>query len=108
MHTREHPTRSRHVALCFLNYGPYHYARLRACVAGGARMTSIQLGRLQSEYPWKGGGTTDVFSMFEGCVEAVPHSQWLSVAAAALDRLNPDVCAVAGYSHPGLLAMSTW
>jgi glycosyltransferase involved in cell wall biosynthesis len=99
---------SPHIALCFINYGPYHLARLDACLARGLAVTGLQLAPLQSEYDWKPMNSAALSSVFNGKLESVSGRQWHSLVFAALDRLDPEVCAVAGYGHPGMRSILLW
>jgi glycosyltransferase involved in cell wall biosynthesis len=91
--------------LCFVNYGPYHRARLRACDPG---VTGLQLASAQLEYAWEPGTEERLATVFVGRLEEVPPRQWAARVSAALDRLDPGVCAVAGYGHPGMRAIMSW
>jgi 1,2-diacylglycerol 3-alpha-glucosyltransferase len=94
--------------LCFVNYGPYHRARLEMCIDNGLRVFGLELARMQSEYAWRAGSHDQVFSVVEGRLESVAANQWPRLVSAKLDQLNPKACAVAGYSHPGMLAIISW
>jgi glycosyltransferase involved in cell wall biosynthesis len=71
-------------------------------------VTGLQLAPLQSEYQWQPTDSERIISVFGGQLEKVPSRQWPTLVFAALDRLNPDACAVAGYSHPGILSILAW
>ncbi len=91
------------LALCFANYGPYHCARLRACKALDLNMIGVQLSPDPGEYSWSGDPAVDVQT-----VAGREKFGWLEAVRRHFDQLNPDVCAVAGYSHPGMLAILLW
>jgi glycosyltransferase involved in cell wall biosynthesis len=91
--------------LCFVNFGPYHRARLRAC---DSEVAGLQLAAVQSEYAWETDGNERLGTVFAGRLEEVQPGRWRALVSAALDRLDPEVCAVAGYGHPGMRAILAW
>ena len=91
--------------LCFMNYGPYHRARLQACDPG---VTGLQLAAAQSEYSWEMSADERLVTIHAGPLEEVPPAGWDTLVSAALDRLDPAVCAVAGYGIPGMRAILSW
>ncbi|MDB4793681.1 glycosyltransferase [Methylacidiphilales bacterium] len=95
-------------ALCFVNYGPYHRARLEACKAHGLSIDGLQLAPLQSEYQWQPDDSENILSVFSGRLESIGPRQWPAHVFSILDRLNPDLCFVAGYGHPGMRAILSW
>lgn len=94
-----------HLLLCFMNYGPYHRARLQACDPGVA---GLQLAAAQSEYTWETSADERLVTVHAGPLEEVPPARWDALVSAALDRLDPAVCAVAGYGIPGMRAILSW
>jgi glycosyltransferase involved in cell wall biosynthesis len=91
--------------LCFVNFGPYHRARLAAC---DATVTGLQLAATQAEYAWETIPDERLITVFPGALEEVPARHWPALVAAALDRLDPEICAVAGYGVPGMRAIISW
>ncbi|MCW1887320.1 glycosyltransferase family 4 protein [Luteolibacter flavescens] len=96
------------VALAYLQFGPYHAARLRACQnrTPGWQVAGIGMAATQSEYAWEQASQPDVFHVAQDVpLEQVSKSSWPGRVRAALASIKPDVCAVAGYSHPAMLSL---
>jgi 1,2-diacylglycerol 3-alpha-glucosyltransferase len=108
---RHHSTHSQTVALCFLNFGPYHRARLRVCCDDEHRLNVLgfEIARAQAEYRWKSEAADRVISVFdERSIESLPPAGFCKPVHRKLEELDPQVCAVAGYSHPAMLAVIHW
>ena len=100
------------ILLSFLNYGPYHLARLDAAqrLAGidGEKFCGLEMARVQSEYSWGDiAGEKPRCASPETPLEDVCGTDWLAYLAPIIDEVAPDVCAVAGYSHPAMLSLIT-
>lgn len=98
------------VLLAYLHYGPYHHARLAAVrdagVARGVTVTGLEMARTQGEYAWCGAEHEDVVCVCpETPLEEVPGKNWSTLLGPPLNRVKPDLCAIAGYSHPAMLAL---
>ncbi|SKB05892.1 Glycosyltransferase involved in cell wall bisynthesis [Prosthecobacter debontii] len=98
------------VLLGFVSYGPYHLARLKACqeTCSDWDVFGWELSATQSEYGWERSEEDHIFSVTEECLESVKSFRWLGLVWSHLQALNPDVCFLAGYSHPGMLAALLW
>jgi 1,2-diacylglycerol 3-alpha-glucosyltransferase len=104
------------VALLFVNYGPYHFARLSAldqrCKQIGWRAIGIEMARSEADYAW----TTNIDQLPyefvsvipDRAVEAVSLRQLVTRLFAVLTQVNPDVVAICGYAHPSMLAALAW
>jgi len=100
------------ILLSFLNYGPYHLARLDAAqrLAGfdGVKFCGLEMARVQSEYSWgEIDGEKPRCASPETPLEDVRVTDWLGFLAPIIDEVAPDVCAIAGYSHPAMLSLIT-
>ena len=98
------------VLLSFLTYGPYHLARLAAaCAPGGAsgfEVKGLAMSRLDSDYSWEMDTSAKVrYAVEDANADAVPADAWLRHLEPILDDIRPDVCAIAGYSHPAMLTL---
>jgi len=98
------------VLLSFLTYGPYHLARLAAaCAPGGAsgfEVKGLAMSRLDSDYSWEMDTSAKVrYAVEDANADAVPAEAWLRHLEPILDEIRPDVCAIAGYSHPAMLTL---
>lgn len=98
------------VLLSFLHFGPYHLARLdeaRSLGSGvGVSVDGLAMARTQTEYAWLNTGTTALHCLSVDLpLEHVPPASWSGRIAPLLSELRPDVVAVAGYSHPAMLAL---
>jgi glycosyltransferase involved in cell wall biosynthesis len=104
------------VALLFLNYGPYHLARLaaatRECRKLGWEVVGIELARLQAEYDWRTGDAERAAPVFTvaagGPLESVPYARLIRGLRRQLSEVSPDVVAIAGYAHPAMLSALAW
>jgi len=104
------------VALLFLNYGPYHLARLaaatRECKELGWEVVGIELARLQAEYDWKTSDaerTAPIITVVaDKSLESVSYIRLIRGLQRQLAKVNPDVVAIAGYAHPAMLSALIW
>lgn len=98
------------VLLTFLNYGPYHFARLTAAQLHGAgsgmEVIGLSMASHQGEYDWQGNLNESILCASPHLpLEQVPANHWRSLLTPLLDQARPDVCAIAGYSHPSMLTL---
>ncbi len=98
------------VLLTFLNYGPYHLARLTAAqnhgAGSGSHVIGLSMSSHQGEYDWRGNSHESILTASQDLpLEQVPANQWRTLLAPILDQVCPDVCAIAGYSHPSMLTL---
>lgn len=104
------------VALLFVNYGPYHLARLKGfqqhCDRRGWRAIGIELTRSDADYAWKTdleNFSDSVISVLgEQPIERVPFVQLIRKLYAILSEIQPDAIAIAGYFQPAFLAALGW
>lgn len=104
------------IALLFVNYGPYHLARLerfqQQCHLQGWSAIGIELTRSDVDYAW----TTDLenFSgsvisvLGEQPIERVDFPELVRKLYAILSNVQPDAIAIAGYFQPAFLAALCW
>ena len=98
-------------------YGPYHFARIEGLQTQSAELgtwqpVGLEVARLSSEYPWM----TDlqdcdvpiVSIMGNHDVEKVPLVKTVLMLFNQLNKLNPDVIAVSGYSRITMLSVILW
>jgi glycosyltransferase involved in cell wall biosynthesis len=104
------------VAVLFVNFGPYHLARLAAfqaaCDRENWQLVGIELTRSDHVYAWK-----TQLENFPGKLLSVlgdrqltEVSPWSAVKQlfAQLNQLKPDVVAIAGYAEIPMLAALLW
>jgi hypothetical protein len=98
------------VSLFFMNFGPYHIARI-AALSRRCVVLPIELHACSSDYLWGTGG----FQMFERSTllestesRGSNHEVVRERLCRALDRLKPDVLAVPGWWEPASLAAIEW
>jgi 1,2-diacylglycerol 3-alpha-glucosyltransferase len=104
------------VAVIFINYGPYHFARLKAfqeiCGQFQWSVIGIELASSQIEYPWKVRKEEQVDNFISVIdnqkFEEVTTFKLVGKVLSVLTKINPDALAIAGYSHPGMLAVLAW
>jgi len=100
------------ILLSFLTYGPYHIARLEAAQSLGLTLDvevfGLAMARLDSEYSWQTPPLQDLLLASKGTpLDYVPANEWVSLLGPILDESEPDLCAIAGYSHPAMIALIT-
>lgn len=98
------------ILLSYLNFGPYHLARLgeaqRLAEGDGVRLCGLEMARVQSEYAWgEIPGERPLCASPDVPLEKVRPTDWRTLLDPILDQIQPDVCAIAGYSHPSMLAL---
>lgn len=98
------------VLLGFINYGPYHLARLLASREHlqDLEIVGWELSADQSEYGWRHANSDHLHAVTTSALESVTALQWFRKVWLDLSRLNPDCCVLAGYRHPGILAALMW
>jgi glycosyltransferase involved in cell wall biosynthesis len=99
------------VAVLFHRLGPYHFARLRA--AGRLLSTvAIESSGVDETYAWDVVTGSDRFervTLFE-CADAqkLPVAEVASRVGSALDKIQPDVVVIPGWSDFAALASLAW
>lgn len=98
------------VLLSFLTYGPYHLARLAAAQAhgrdGGLEVVGLAMSRRDADYSWETERSGEVrYAVEDMTADEVPVDDWTRHLQTILDEVRPDVCAIAGYSHPAMLTL---
>ncbi|MEA5570395.1 glycosyltransferase [Calothrix sp. UHCC 0171] len=104
------------IAIIFCNYGPYHLARLEGffqhCLQKKWQVIGIELARNEAEYPWE-----TQTEKFPCPIISVIRDRTLETAGinllgrkliSVLNQARPDVVAIAGYAHPGMLLALLW
>jgi len=104
------------VVAMYLNFGPYHVARLRAIAAAlepyGARLVGIELAAVEKGYPWRVARRQEPF---EWCtlfhdreVERIPGRELDAAVRAALEACTPCAVAIPGWSHAFVRGAAAW
>lgn len=104
------------IAVVWINYGPYHFARLGAfynqCKEKNWEVVGIELARFEKTYDWRvklKKFPYEFISLNENKVlEDLPLTVLLKQIVAIFSQINPDVIVVAGYSHPAMSMISFW
>lgn len=101
------------VAILFVNYGPYHLARLNCfqkyCQQLGWEAIGVELTRSGVNYHWQTtlqGSITSILG--ETNLNQVKFYHLVSLLWKQLSNLQIDVIAIAGYSRLSLLAALLW
>jgi 1,2-diacylglycerol 3-alpha-glucosyltransferase len=104
------------IAVLFVNYGPYHFARLDAlhnvCNQRTWHAIGIEMARSEADYAW----TTNIENLPYDFISVIPDRPVEAVNLFHLStklfpilaRVNPDVLAICGYGHPSMLAVLAW
>ncbi|MCW0220240.1 MAG: glycosyltransferase family 4 protein, partial [Prosthecobacter sp.] len=98
------------ILLGFVSYGPYHHARLRACIEMNPNWQVLgwELSSSQLEYGWQHRDSECLHTVTTTPLESFGTLQWLIQVWQDLNNLQPMACVIAGYSHPGMLAAFLW
>ena len=100
------------IAVLFRRLGPYHGARLQAVAARMDKaIAAIETSNIDSTYAWSALGPAQGFhchTLFRGRVETpAPRNLW-DALHAVLERLQPRVVAIPGWSDPLALGGLSW
>ncbi|MES1024422.1 glycosyltransferase [Gloeocapsa sp. BRSZ] len=104
------------VTILFANFGPYHLARVnifrKYCYSLGWEVIGIELARSEAEYPWKTileNINFQVISLIsDKQLEEANFFALVSRIIQVLNKIDPDVCVIAGYSRPTMLLTLFW
>jgi len=104
------------LAISFTNFGPYHLARLRALAAKlnarGDALIAYEIAGNERRYPWLRNVSEEPFhwtTLFpDRVLESLARKSCRRAMIDALDRDDPDVLAIVGYSRPESMAMLGW
>lgn len=104
------------LVLFFANYGPYHFARLDACLKLAEEfkweLVPLEITRSGIEYEWKRQFDKLSFPILSVLGDKEPSqiklSSLLQSLFTTLKKIQPDVIAIAGYSSPAMLATLAW
>lgn len=98
------------ILLGFVSYGPYHHARLRACIEMNSNWQVLgwELSSSQFEYAWQHVDSECLHTVTTAPLESLGPLQWLVRVWQDLNNLQPRVCVLAGYGHPGMLVALLW
>ncbi len=104
------------LGILFKNFGPYHLARIEGCINSfkslPIEVIPIELGKIQTEYAWvteHRQTNYPIVSVIEGeQLEKVNPVQLILTLNKALNKIQPDVLAIAGYFEIGMLFALLW
>ncbi len=99
-------------ALIYLNYGPYHIARVNALAELMPEMHAIEIASRQGNYPWtknKTNANVHFHTLFQemDCLDISAYQQCKAVRKE-LDKIKPSAVIVAGYAEPVMRAAAKW
>jgi glycosyltransferase involved in cell wall biosynthesis len=109
-------THSKKFAVAFINFGPYHLARLeslgRLAQTRGLEVWGLELCAGEADYPWEVDAPPTHFhrrTLFPDrrLSELTPLAQVCRMVSC-LEALSPQALAVAGYSLPAMWAALAW
>jgi glycosyltransferase involved in cell wall biosynthesis len=105
----------RKIAILFLNFGPYHVARLQAAErlgeAKGFEVVGLEIAGTMQIYPWlrDAGSLKRHYTILPQAVwENVSVSQIVKRTWQKLTQIKPDILAICGYSDPAMLTALAW
>ncbi len=102
---------SLHAAVLFHRVGPYHFARLRQS-GRQMKVTAVELSGVDETYAWDDVSGADGFNrvtVFEHAdSRTLPVGKVRDRMRSMLDRLQPNVVVVPGWSDSGALAALKW
>ena len=104
------------IAILFVNYGPYHIARVTALAEAYSdrnfKVVGIELARQELEYAWIANTEKLPFVLYslvsDQLLQQIPVYEVTSRLIILLKNLKPDVIAISGYSHPAMLLALFW
>jgi len=104
------------VGILFTNYGPYHIARVKAARDIGQdlaiEVVGIELARYSSQYPWKVNLNSLNFELTTVCsgykYEGISLHHLIFNIFKLLNKINPDILALSGYSEIGMITAFIW
>ncbi|MDG2990411.1 glycosyltransferase [Candidatus Synechococcus calcipolaris G9] len=104
------------IGILFINFGPYHIARIRRfhdhARQKNFQVVGIELARSTQEYLWKNDildlGFPIIPLIQNQPIETVSWVKQSQLLYQYLQHLQPDVLAIAGYSPPAMLAALAW
>ncbi|MEW6139712.1 MAG: glycosyltransferase family 4 protein [Thermodesulfobacteriota bacterium] len=85
----------------YLNFGPYHYARLGALARVLPGSLAVEICRKHEKYPWDHESVTfpfDMMTLFDAAVEDTDERLQSSKAVDLLVRVRPQAVLVVGYT----------
>lgn len=99
-------------AVIFVNYGPYHVARVKGLAkAEGIEPHFIELASEQKKYPWQtsmGQSEITLNTLTHAPFEQVSFRELHGKLLRALEELEPEAVAIPSYSPPIMLAVARW
>ncbi|RYX82799.1 glycosyltransferase [bacterium] len=100
-------------AILFPNYGPYHFTRLRAATnhGGFSECVGLEIAAQEDLYPWRTERENldvKLETLYDGSLESAAPKQLCHLLEASLDKHQPDVVAISGYSRPEMRAALDW
>ncbi len=99
------------VVVIYLNYGPYHIARLRALSGILSGTIGIEVAQEQKLYPWRSAKDNLGFesrTLFHKPFEQISALEQKNAVTRVLDELGPSVVIVVGYNTPAMRAAAVW
>jgi len=98
------------LALLHHQFGPYHLARARALrrtYPGAVQL--VQLADSEALRVWRAdSGDLDIETACSGQLESVPPRLLADGLERVLEKLRPDLIAIAGYGHPAMRRAAAW
>lgn len=98
--------------IVYVNFGPYHVARLSALSAVMPNIIGVEISRQQRLYPWRpvreclGFECRTLFA--ERPFESIPDREQCKAVREVLSEIAPAVVIVAGYREPVMRAVADW
>jgi len=104
------------ICIFFVNYGPYHLARVQATYDLAQvchyNIIGLELARNEVEYSWITETSELKFPLYsvikDKVLQEIPQAKTLYKLTLVLNSLKPDVIAISGYSHPAMLLALGW
>jgi 1,2-diacylglycerol 3-alpha-glucosyltransferase len=104
------------IGLIFASYGPYHLARVQGVIDSSyfndCKIVAIELARAQTEYPWLTQVENLPFSFVsvisDRPLEQVNPIRLLLKLKQTLNKIDPDILVISGYSGLSMLFALVW
>ncbi len=98
------------IVIIFLNYGPYHIARIVAFSNSyKGEIIPIQITSSEPLREWyTPGEQIKIYTIFHKSLPLIKKSELKEILNIELEKLTPDILVIAGYSHPAMRLAARW
>jgi len=103
-------------AIHWNRFGPYHIARLIAAFQElkpvGIQIVGLEIAKRDQTYSWRQENAQAIFERYIALPgQTLGRFSWIEIwrgVKSALNEINPDIVAIAGYSEPAAWSILIW